>query len=84
VNVPVVKFLQGFSVDQAVTQVLDQLAPGAAHPTTSLAPAVTEHKEHIERGNAERLLANLDQLSDEKVDSLLADMLGEEKDGSML
>jgi acyl carrier protein len=82
VNVPVVKFLQGFSVDQAVTQVLDQLASGAANPTTPLAPAVTEHKEHIDRGNAERLLANLDQLSDEKVDALLTDMLAEEKDGS--
>jgi hypothetical protein len=82
VNVPVVKFLQGFSVDQAVTQVLEQLAAGAANPTMSLAPAVTEHKKHIDKGNAERLLANLDQLSDEKVDSLLTEMLGEEKDGS--
>ena len=43
-----------------------------------LAPAVAQLAEHR---NAERLLANLDQLSDEKVDSLLADMLAEEKDG---
>jgi len=82
VNVPVVKFLQGFSVDQAVTQVLDQLAAGVANPTTPLAPAVTQHHEHMDKGNAERLLANLDQLSDEQVGSLLTDMLGEEKDGS--
>ena len=78
VNVPVVKFLQGFSVDQAVTQVLDQLAAEAANPTTSLAPAVVQPGEGQ---NAERLLANLDQLSDEQVGSLLTDMLGEEKVG---
>jgi myxalamid-type polyketide synthase MxaE and MxaD len=80
VNVPVAKFLQGFSVDQAVTQVLDQLATEAANPTTPRAPATAQPGE---QRNAERLLANLDQLSDEQVSSLLADMLAEEKDGSM-
>jgi acyl carrier protein len=79
VNVPVVKFLQGFSVDQAVTQVLDQLAAEAANPTTPLAPAMAQPGG---QRNAEQLLANLDQLSDEQVGSLLTDMLGEEKDGS--
>jgi hypothetical protein len=64
VNVPVVKFLQGFSVDQAVAQVLDQLATEAANPTTPLAPAVAQP---AEQQNAERLLADLDQLSDEQV-----------------
>jgi myxalamid-type polyketide synthase MxaE and MxaD len=78
VNVPVVKFLQGFSVDQAVTQVLDQLEAEVANPTTPLAPAVAQPGE---QRNAERLLANLDQLSDEQVGSLLTDMLGEEKVG---
>ena len=78
VNVPVVKFLQGFSVDQAVTQVLDQLAAEVANPTTPLAPAVTHMEKHMDRGNAEQLLDDLDQLSDEKVDSLLNDMLADE------
>jgi acyl transferase domain-containing protein/acyl carrier protein len=78
VNVPVVKFLQGFSADQAATQVLDQLAAEVANPTTPLAPAVTQQGEHMDRENAEQLLENLDQLSDEKVDSLLTDMLAEE------
>jgi hypothetical protein len=76
----VVKFLQGFSVDQAVTQVLEQLAAEATNPTTPLIPAV------VELGTqryAESLLASLDQLSDEQVSSLLADMLAEEKAGSM-
>ena len=80
VNVPVVKFLQGFSVEEAVTQVLDQLTTKAADPITPLTPAVAPLGE---RQNAERLLANLDQLSDEQVSALLADMIAEENDGSM-
>jgi len=80
VNVPVAKFLQGFSVDQAVTQVLEQLTTETANPITPLAPAVAQPGE---QRNAKRLLANLDQLSDEQVGSLLSDMLGEEQDGSL-
>ena len=79
VKVPVVKFLQGFSVDEAVTQVLDQLTTEGADPSAPIAPAVTQRKEHIDKGNAEQLLANLDQLSDDKVDALLTDMLADEK-----
>lgn len=45
---------------------------------SSLAPAVTQQKAHIDRGNAEQLLANLDQLSDEEVGSLLKEMLADE------
>jgi acyl carrier protein len=80
VNVPVVKFLEGFSVDQAVTQVFDQLAAEAANPTTPFAAAVVVAGE---QRNAGRLLASLDQLSDEQVGSLLADMLGDGKDRSV-
>ncbi len=80
VNVPVAKFLQGFSVDQAVTQVLEQLATEAADPTMPLAPAVAPLGE---QRTAERLLANLDQLSDEQVSALLSDMLAEEKASPM-
>jgi acyl carrier protein len=80
VNVPVAKFLQGFSADQIVTEVLDQLATEAANPLAPLAPAVAQPGE---QHDADRLLANLDQLSDEQVGSLLTEMLGEEKDGSM-
>jgi myxalamid-type polyketide synthase MxaD len=79
VNVPVVKFLQGFSVDQAVTQVLEQLATDVADPIMPLAPAIAPL---VERQNAERLLADLDQLSDEQVSALLSDMLAEDKVGS--
>jgi NAD(P)-dependent dehydrogenase (short-subunit alcohol dehydrogenase family)/acyl carrier protein len=80
VNVPVVKFLQGFSVDQAVTQVLEQLAAEAADPVIPLAPAVAPLGE---RRDAERLLANLDQMSDEQVNSLLADILAEASDSAV-
>jgi acyl transferase domain-containing protein/acyl carrier protein len=90
VNVPVVKFLQGFSVDEAVTQVLDQLTAEASNPSAPLATAAAqrhgEQKDNglnkndgINQGNAEHLLANLDQLSDEEVDSLLTDMLADDK-----
>jgi len=80
VSVPVAKFLQGVSVEQVVTQVLDQLAAEAANPTTPLAPAVGQRGD---RQDAERLLANLDELSDEQVGSLLTELLGEENDGAV-
>ena len=51
-------------------------------PFTRLSPlvqAVTEQKEHIDEGSAQRMLADLDQLSDEKVDLLLTDLLADEK-----
>jgi phthiocerol/phenolphthiocerol synthesis type-I polyketide synthase D len=76
VNVPVVKFLQGFSVDQAVTEVLEQLGTEAADPTMPLAPTVVPLEE---RQTAERLLADLDGLSDAQVSALLNDMLANEK-----
>jgi myxalamid-type polyketide synthase MxaE and MxaD len=80
VNIPLVKFLQDFSVEQAVTQVLEQLGSEAVNPTAPLAPADARL---VEQQDAERLLASLDQLTDEQVSSLLADMLDEHKDGTM-
>jgi phthiocerol/phenolphthiocerol synthesis type-I polyketide synthase D len=78
VNVPVVKFLQGFSVDQAVAQIHDQLADESNNSKAPLTPAIVGQEERIELESAEQLLENLDQLSDEKVDSLLTDMLADE------
>jgi phthiocerol/phenolphthiocerol synthesis type-I polyketide synthase D len=77
VNVPVAKFLQGFSVDEAITQVLAQLAAEVADPATPVVPAIAQTGD---QRNAELLLANLDQLSDEQVGAMLTDMLGEEND----
>ncbi len=80
VNVPMVKFLEGLSVNQAATQVLDQLTAEASTPSVPLALAVTPRQREQKNGSInEHLLANLDQLSDEEVDSLLTDMLAEEK-----
>ena len=63
-----------------MSEVLDQLATEAAAP---IAPLPSEAAQAGERQNAERLLANLDELSDEQVGSLLSEMLAEEKVGSM-
>lgn len=80
VNIPMVKFLEGPSVSQAATQVLDQLTAEASTPSVPLALAVTPRQGEQKNGSInEHLLANLDQLSDEEVDSLLTEMLAEEK-----
>lgn len=79
VNLPVARFLQGFSVDQAIKQVLNQLSEETANPVLPLPLADTEPRDDA---SAAHLLANLDQLTEEEVDSLLVDMLGNEKDGS--
>jgi myxalamid-type polyketide synthase MxaE and MxaD len=76
VNVPIVKFLDGFSVDQAVTQVLVQLAAEVANPAL---PSASAPLSSDEQRKAERLLADINELSDEQVGFLLADMLGEER-----
>ena len=77
VNVPMVKFLQGPSVEQAAAQLLDQLTAGVSDAPAALAPAVTQRNGEQENGRVnEHLLANLDQLSDEEVNSLLTDTTG--------
>ena len=66
VNVPIVKFLQGFSVAEAATQILAQLTAEAAVPSMPVA-------------SIDPLLEDLDALSDEQVHSLLTDMLAVEE-----
>ena len=75
VNVPMVKFLQGFSVAQAATQLLDQLTAQSEGPSDLQPSALTQGRERNNDGVDEDLLANLDQLSDEQVNSMLTDML---------
>jgi acyl carrier protein len=75
VNVPMVKFLQGFSVAQAATSLLEQLTAEAGGPT-DIRPVTRTHD--LARKNEaadEDLLANIDRLSEEQVDSMLAAML---------
>ena len=71
VNVPMVKFLQGFSVAQAASQLLEQLTAEVDNPS-AIRPLAREHEnDHRDK----TLLANIDELSEEQVDSMLADML---------
>ena len=71
VNVPMVKFLQGFSVAQAATQLLEQLTAEVDSPSAIRPLAPTRQNDQIDK----TLLANIDELSDEQVNSMLADML---------
>jgi len=76
VNVPMVRFLEGPSVAQAAAQVLDQLTAEVSASSAPPAPTVARHQEECNDGDANgELLAKLDQLSDEEVNSLLTDML---------
>ena len=75
VNVPMVKFLQGFSVAQAATLLFDQLKAEAENPPDLRPLARTQETERENIAADEDLLANIDGLSDEQVNSMLADML---------
>ena len=80
VNVPMVKFLQGPSVEEAVAYLFEQLTQEVSDPPAPSAAGVTPFQGGHENGSVdEQLLANLDRLSDEEVDSLLADTLAEEE-----
>ncbi len=74
INVPMVKFLQGFSVVQAGTQLLDQLT-AQSERASDLQPSVLQAPERDSDAIDEDLLSNLDQFSDEQVNSMLTDML---------
>jgi NAD(P)-dependent dehydrogenase (short-subunit alcohol dehydrogenase family)/acyl carrier protein len=78
--VPMVKFLQGPSVEQAATILVDQLATGAstALPALSLAVPQREEAPENDRSNGHQL-AEVDQLSDDEVNSLLTDLLAKEE-----
>jgi myxalamid-type polyketide synthase MxaB len=71
VNVPMVKFLQGFSVAQAATQLLEQLTAEAGTQSAIRPLAPTRENDQI----GKTLLDTIDELSDEQVNSMLADML---------
>jgi tyrocidine synthetase III len=67
VNVPMVKFLQGFSVAEAATQILAQFTAETAVPSLPVASTTAP------------ALEDLDALSDEQVHALLTDMLALEE-----
>ena len=75
INVPMVKFLQGFSVAQAATQLLDQLNEKVPLPTDLCPPKLTRRDTDENNDINEELLANIDKLSDEQVNSLLTEIM---------
>jgi acyl carrier protein len=75
INVPMVKFLQGFSVVQAATQLLDQLTTQCEAPSDPKPSALMQGREREHDAIDRALLSNLDQLSDEQVNSMLIEML---------
>jgi len=78
VNVPMVKFLQGFSVAQAAKLLLDQLTAAADNPS-AVRPLARPHRQVRENSTSDAdLLANIDELSEEQVNSMLADMLSKD------
>ncbi len=80
VNVPMVTFLSGPSVEQAAAQLLPLLTSETTSLGVPLASATTHHLDEQTNGGADaHLLENLDQLSDEEVNSLLADLLAKEE-----
>ena len=80
VNVPMVTFLSGPSVEQAAVELLQLLTSETSGLVTPLASATTHHLgEQTNSGTDAHLMENLDQLSDDEVNSLLTDLLAKEE-----
>jgi acyl carrier protein len=75
INISMVKFLQGFSVAQASSQLLAQLNDKTSLPADLRLPALTPQQTDENNGIDEDLLANIDELSDEQVNSMLAEIM---------
>jgi len=75
VVIPMVQFLQGPSTEQLAQLLLSKLTIAA---TVSLPAENGQTGDDLDQNKAAQLLANLDQLSDEQVDLLLADLLEDE------
>jgi aryl carrier-like protein len=83
VRIPIITFLQGPSIAEFTSQVLDQLAEVLSVKSVVVVTPGQGGQENdgnslVDQANAEQLLAELDSLSDEEVDSLLSRMLQEE------
>src|SRR5262249_42072314 len=85
VRIPMMAFLQEPSIAQFTTQLLDQLT--TLTRTDSTSPLIVVGSQGQQEGNGvaavnqentEQLLAKLDQISDEELDTLLYEMLEQE------
>jgi len=79
VNVPIVTFLSGPSVEQAASQLLLLLTSETFGTSELLASANGDPQGQLGNGINEHLLENLDRYSDEEVNSLLTDLLAKEE-----
>jgi natural product biosynthesis luciferase-like monooxygenase protein len=81
-RISIVMFLQGPSIAQFATQLLDQLTaatPAISTNTLSQEQHEDGHVKSISQQEAAQLLDRLDQLSDEEVDSLLSNIVQKEE-----
>ncbi|NER28514.1 MAG: type I polyketide synthase [Symploca sp. SIO1C4] len=82
VDVPTAKFMEGLSVTNLVMHVSEQLKPAQSTSSTSTTTAATgeqktaqtEINKGVQPSDAEQILANFNQLTDEEVDALLSSM----------
>ncbi|MGA2410902.1 MAG: beta-ketoacyl reductase [Candidatus Binataceae bacterium] len=82
INVPMVTFLMGPSVEQATSQLLNLFVSETTTSSASFRSLIAcSQDEGKKAGAGERLLEDLDRFSDEEVNSLLADLLAEEEVG---
>jgi myxalamid-type polyketide synthase MxaE and MxaD len=80
VNVPMVTFLSGPSVEQAAAQLLQLLTSDTSTSSVPLSSAITHRNGEQQNGGInEHRLESLDQYSDEEVNSLLTDLLAKEE-----
>jgi len=84
IRISIVMFLQGPSIAQFATQLLDQLAAAIPMPAVSTNTPSQEqqedgHMKNISQQEAAQLLDKLDLLSDNEVDALLSGMLQKEE-----
>jgi len=80
VNVPMVTFLSGPSVEQAAAQLLQLLTSEDSTLSVSPASVIAHPNGEGRNGGLDELrLENLDQYSDEEVNSLLSDLLAEKE-----
>ena len=82
VNVPMVTFLSGPSVEEAAAQLLHLMTSEASTSSASLASAIVHRQGQQENGGIDEPPSEaVEHLSDEEVNSLLTDLLANEEIG---
>ena len=86
ISIPVVKFLEGITIAQLATYIMDQ-SPAFVTATSAAIEAAAPHRHFpqqegrispLNHNTAEQLLKKVDQLSEKELDLLLTDLLPQE------